>query len=247
MTLANSAERAISLVAENSPAILTALGCAGVVSTAVLAARGGAQAYLILDDEPHDITLIDSFKKTWKVYVPAAAVGAVAVACIIGAHTVSSRRNAALISLYTMSEKAFTRYRDKVIEEAGPNKEQKIRDEIAQDYVSENIGKTEVIFTGNGNVLCMDSLTGRFFESNQESIRRAMNDVNAQCINQGYASQNDFYHALGMPYAEIGETVGWSSDHLMDLTFSSALTPEGKPCLAVGYAKGPRTGFNRVW
>lgn len=253
----NSARK---LVDENSPSILTALGVSGLLSTVVLAVRATPEALrrIDLDDEIRlqdaefvdgaaykPQTIGDKVRIGWRPYVPAAIVGGTTVACIIGANSISSRRNAALISLYTLSERALGEYKEKVVEVLGESKAEKVREAIVSDKL-EAAGPSEVVIFSTGNVLCFDTLTGRYFESNVEKIRKAENDINRQCINDMYASQNDFYRLLGLPQVAIGEELGWTTDNELIVEFTSKLIDD-KPVLALGYRKQPKLGYHKVW
>jgi len=71
--------------------------------------------------------------------------------------------------------------------------------------------------------------------------------VNLLCINEMSASQNDFYRRIGLPCVETGEQVGWNTDHPMELQFSSVLTDDNKPCLAINYYRAPKAGYYKIW
>ena len=94
------------VISKNSPHILTGIGCAGVVSTAVLAVKATPKATIILEKEEEyrerkrlqSLTKMEKVKLTWKCYIPAVVMGATTIGCIIGANTVNMRRNAALAS-----------------------------------------------------------------------------------------------------------------------------------------------------
>ena len=101
----------------------------------------------------------------------------------------------------------------------------------------------EVIIAGNGAVLCYDSLTGRYFNSSVETLRKAQNDINAEAIMNQYASQNDFYRMVDLPLLALGEEAGWRPDNLLELDFSTQLTEDGRPCLVVGYSTAPIRGY----
>ena len=119
------------VISKNSPHILTGIGCAGLLSTAILSAKAAPKALRILEleeeyrEKKHFIpmTRLDKVKLTWKCYIPAGVMGAVSIGCIIGANTVSTRRNAALASMYALTESAFREYKTKVVEEIGKTKE----------------------------------------------------------------------------------------------------------------------------
>ncbi|WP_254556795.1 DUF6353 family protein, partial [Salmonella enterica] len=80
------------------------------------------------------------------------------------------------------------------IETLGEKKEKQIREEIDKDRIKKNpVGKSEVIITGNGKTLCYDHTSGRYFESDMETIKRAVNTINKQMLDEMYVSLNDFY------------------------------------------------------
>jgi hypothetical protein len=71
--------------------------------------------------------------------------------------------------------------------------------------------------------------------------------VNLRVINDMYAPQNDFYSALGLPRITMGDEYGWNTDTSMDIYFTSVLTPEDVPVLAIDYHNLPITNYNKFW
>jgi hypothetical protein len=203
------------VISRNSPAILTGLGCAGVLTTAILTGRATLRASEILKMEAPDEQLpaTEIVKLTWKVFIPPVLVGASSIACIIGANTINTHRNAALAALYSLSETAFREYKEKVVEEIGRNKELKVRDSIAQDRVTTNpVGDRTIIFTGNGEVLCYDALCDRYFKSSAEKIRQQVLELNEDLRNDMWLDLNDLYYAIGLPSTKLGNQVGFDMD-----------------------------------
>lgn len=241
-------------VVDNSPLILTYVAVAGVASTAILAVKATPKALQdLINAQSHadrfdrTLTTKDTIEVAWKHYIPAAASGAITIAAIIGSHSISKRRNAALITVYSLTETALKEYQAKVREQIGDNKEQKVRDAVAKDHImNAPMVNAEVLVTGTGEQLCHDSFTGRYFKSDIEAIRRAQNDINARIINEMYASQNDFYRLIGLPGTTYGEEVGWTTDNMMDLEFSSHLADDGRPCLNIEYHATPVRGFYKI-
>lgn len=235
---------------DNSPSILTAVAVAGVVSSAVLAVKATPQALRNISEAESEhtmpLTYMDKVKLTWTCYIPALSVGVLTIAAVVGANDINMRRNAALVSVFTVTESAFKEYRTKVGETIGENKERKLRDELAQERIDRNpmTGGT-VIISGNGEVDCYDSLSGRYFKSDMESIRKAENDINHQVMHDGYATLNDFYHEIGIPDTEMGKIVGWNSDTLFRLDYSACLSEDNKPCISVDYAVKPTADYYR--
>ena len=232
------------VISRNSPAILTGLGCAGVLTTAILTGRATLRASEILKMEAPDEQLpaAEIVKLTWKVFIPPVLVGASSIACIIGANTINTHRNAALAALYSLSETAFREYKEKVVEEIGRNKELKVRDSIAQDRVTTNpVGDRTIIFTGNGEVLCYDALCDRYFKSSAEKIRQQVLELNEDLRNEMWLDLNDLYYAIGLPSTKLGSQVGFDIDKgYIQVDYTGTLTPEGQPCLSIDMTVYPK-------
>lgn len=233
---------------DNSPSILTAVAVAGVVSSAVLAVKGTPQALRNISEAESEqtdpLSYLDKVRLTWKCYIPALSVGAVTIACVVSANDINLRRNAALVSVFTVTESAFKEYKTKVAETIGQNKEQKIRDEVAQDRVDRTPMSTMFV-SGNGDVDCFDPLSGRYFRSDMESLRKAVNDVNELIINEGYVTLNEFYNCVGLPDNDFGRDVGWNSDKLLDMGYSTVLSEDSKPCISLDYGVQPTAGYHK--
>jgi hypothetical protein len=256
MTLTSFAKGVEKFVQDNSPAILTAIGVVGTVSTAYFTGKASFKAAEIIRDQelamkdgkpifvPMDLR--GKFELTWKLYIPAVGTGAMTIACIICANRIGNRRAAAMAAAYSISERAFTEYKEKVVEKIGANKERAVRDELAQDRVNRNPKtQNEVIISGGGEVLCYDEYSGRYFESSMEEIKKAMNDTNYRILNDGFASLGDFYERLSLPSTKYSEEVGWNTDHPLEIMFSTTMSDDNKPCLAIDYQTVPTRGFNR--
>ena len=178
----------------------------------------------------------DKAKLVWKHYIPAGVSGIFTIGCIAGVSRTSNRRTTAAVTAYSLTEKAFTEYREKVVEQIGKGKEQKIRDEIAQDKVNEFPPCTqEVIITSVGHVLCCELLTHRYFRSDMETLRKAQNDINVKIVNSYYVPLDEFYTLIRMPFTSNSNNFGWDSDKLMGLEFTTAMSESGEPCLAFEY------------
>lgn len=184
-------------------------------------------------------------KLTWECYIPTAAVGLATIACIIGAHNIHLRRNAALASLYSLTESAFKEYQAKVVETIGKNKELKVRDDVTADTIKNNpIGDKQVIFTGKGETLFYDQMSGRYFKGDIEKIRRIQNKINKDLISEDFMSLNDLYYELGLSPIKLGEEMGWHLDHgMLEIRFSAQLTENEEPCIALDYELVPRYAY----
>lgn len=244
MRIASLAGMTRKLIVDNSPTILTAVAVAGVATTAIMAVKATPKAIRILEvaqtNNPVLLTPQEKLRLIAPCYIPSSMVGIATMACIIGANSVHTKRQAALISAYTLTENAFKEYQAKTTEALGKGKEQKVRDDIAQDRVDKiHTPTSEVIITGNGDVLFMDSLSSQFFESTYEKVKRAENELNYKLTHEMYASVNDFYEILGIPHNDLGEELGWKSDELLTIDISATVTKDKKACLVINYSVKP--------
>jgi hypothetical protein len=232
------------IITKNSPHILTGLACTGVVSTVIVAVKKTPEAILILEDESTyrakkhflPLTKLEKAKLTWKCYIPAGIMGVTTIGCIIGANTVNTRRNAALASLYALSESAFREYKTKVVQEIGKNKETKIRDEVVKDHIAKNPSGDNIIVSGSGEVMCYDMLSGRYFMSSHETIRRVFNDLNYELMSEMRLDLNELYYLLNLPQIELGRMVEFNLEKgKIEPIYSTQLDTNGKPCLVIDY------------
>lgn len=232
----------VQMAKANAPEILTILGVSGVITTSYLTGKASFAANEVLavteletaPSENKRERFIERVRHVWPLYIPAGISGVITIGCIIGSSKASAKRTTAAVAAYSLTERAFSEYREKVVEQIGKAKEQKIRDEIAQDSVDKK-PPTQVIYTSFGKVLCCELLTGRYFHSNMEDLRRAQNDVNHKIVNSLYVTLDEFYDHIGLDHTTNSGNLGWDSDRLMELQFSTVLTDKGEPCLAFEY------------
>lgn len=249
--LATIAKDIRKFASKRSPEILTGIGIAGMITTTILAVRATPKALELIEEqkEEESVDELSSFevvKVAWKPYVPAMVTCVVSTACLIGASSVNTKRNAALATAYKLSETALSEYRDKVVETIGEKKERIVRDKVAEERVKKNpVSKNEVIITGNGKTLCFDPISGRYFMCSIETIKKAENTLNKQMLHDisGYVSLNEFYDELGLDHTSVGDDLGWNTDQLIDINFSSQLNDNGEPSVVLDYLVAPKYDY----
>lgn len=238
------------LAIDNSPVLLTAIGVAGTVGTAILTHRAATKAERLIVDRGVPVVSgnyrKDTLRFVWKFYIPPVVSGTVTVGAVVLANRIGTKRAAALAAAYTISEKAYNEYRDKVIEKIGENEERKVRTEIVEDRVRRTPpSEGNVLMVGEGDHLFMEMYTGRYFRSSMETVRRAVNDINYQINTEGYASISDFYQRIGLANTAVSDEMGWTSDKLMDVEFTAVLSEDGQPCVAINFMTGPVRDYTR--
>lgn len=240
-------------VTKHSPEILTGLGIAGMITTTILAVKATPKALDLINDRKYELETeklppTEVVKTAWKCYIPAAVTCATSTACLIGASSVHLKRNAALATAYKLSESAISEYKDAVIDKIGEKKEQTIRDKVAEEKMKKNpVSSSEVFITEKGNTLCYDTISGRYFKSDIDRIKRAENAINKQLLDEMYVSLNDLYDELDLDHTKLGDELGWKiDDGLVELYFSSQLADDGTPCVVMDFTRAPKYNFSKL-
>ena len=243
-------------MSKHSPEILTGFGIAGMIATTVIAVKETPKALKLIEaekerlelSEEDNLTPIEVIKVAWKPYIPAIAICAASVSCLIWSSSANLRRNAALATAYKLSENAFAEYKEKVVETIGEKKEKVIRDKVAQEQVNKNpVSKNEVFITEKGNTLCLDMLSKRYFKSDIDLIKKAENTINNRLLHEMYVSLNDFYELIGLSSSKLGDDLGWNIENgMLELDFSASISEEDKPCIVLDYNIAPQYNYYKI-
>lgn len=254
LSLKNMTSDVKSAMVKNAPGILVGVGIVGMAGTTILAVKATPKAMMLIETkkrelEVESLTPVETVKTTWKCYIPAAVTGVMSTACLIGASSVSARRNAALATAYNLTRVALTDYKDAVVETIGEKKEQVVRDAVAKKKVERDpVQNTEVVVTERGTTLCYDAVFGRYFRSDIDTIKRAVNELNRSIVSSMYASLNEFYDEIGLPPIEIGDKLGWNiDDGQIEVDFSSQLASDNTPCLVISFNVAPDYGYSKFY
>ncbi len=256
---------------KNMPSILTGLGIAGMATTVVIACKETPKAVELIeakkkekevlakantDDDSEekvaeigDLTPWEAFCEGAKVYWPVAVMFATSAACLIFANKVNLKRNAALIAAFKMSENKFEDYKEEVQKMISKPKEEKIKVDMAEKKMAANPPDlTKIIIDSDKDVLCYDSLSGRYFKSNTGDILRVEALLNRRMINEACVTLNDMYEEfrnIGVDLEDIavGDDLGWHMDSLSDTVIfdltNAKVTNDGLPCIYLEYNVRP--------
>lgn len=173
------------------------------------------------EDYKKDVVLLHVRTATQigKLYWLAGAVGVVSIAAIVGGHVQLTKRNAALAAGYASLQMAYQKYRDRVIEEFGEEKDAEFRRprEIVTEVKDAETGEVreETILDPNGL-----SLHARFFDEsnvhwtkepgyNQVFVQNQERFANDLLRTRGHVFLNEVYDALGMERTQAGAVMGW--------------------------------------
>jgi len=267
--LSEVTKKGAKLLEENSSVLLTAGGVIGTITTGVLAGRGGFKAARIIDEAKeemandlnrrHDGSEIEKivFAKDVSLptsemakilaphIIPPVLTGSLTIGAIIFAHRLNAQKITALVAAYGLADKRLDEYKAKVSEHLTGPKKEKLETEIAQDRVNTTPGHDRVIIVeGDGDVLCFDEPTGRYFKSSPEKIKRAVNATNAEILRHGGAPASYFYDELELPPTSWSNELGWSRGEQVELAFNYVRDPNERPCLSIDFKKMPSEEWN---
>lgn len=258
----------VKYLSKNSPTILTGCAIAGAFVAVGLAVKATKPALehikeekiahrdrIIIKDgderEDYDLTEeeieaihlkpLEVVSAVWKDYLPTAIVLGGTTACIIGAHSISAKRTAAMAALYTMSETALKDYKDKAQEIVGKKKAGEITDAAAEEALKRNpyAAATAGFTCKPGDVPCFDLETGRYWPCNYDKLTAARDRLKARIYAGERITVNDFYYEVGLNGVHHGDDRGWCVENEIEIDLTSSLTSEGVPVLAVGFHNPP--------
>ena len=249
-------EKGVKFADEHQREIMLGGAIAGTVVTAVLSWKAGIKADKVLADQKRTMEFIEetaqsqdlteeelkakrkeitleTVKKMAPIVTPPALAAAGTIISVVAGYKVASTQIATLSALYSMSEKALADQLEKTKEIVGPKKAQDIADAITDKKVKETkIDKNTIINTGKGTTLCLDDMSGRYFYSSAEEIKKACNHINKRMMDEYYISLNELYDELGLPEITLGEDVGFNIDdglididHILGATLHNNETP----------------------
>lgn len=236
----------------HGPEILISMGVVGMATSTVLAVRATPKALQLLEDKKYELnddylTGKEIVQAAWKPYVPATVLGILSAGCIVAGTATNVKRNAALATMYAISENTIREYQRKTEQIVGKDKAAEIRKEVNKARVNERpvVVSTDdsqyLIKTGYGDTIIFDSLSGRYFKSSMNSIEKAVNKINRDMLSDHYATLNDFYSELNIPTIDAGNMIGWEVDNeMIDITFDSDVAESGLPYLVLTYHNRPR-------
>lgn len=250
MNLSKGLNTARSIITANSPVLLVGTAVAGVVSTGVLAARGGYKARGIIDEAEgryreipveQELTTVEKAQLTWPHYAVPAVTGASTIASVVGVHTIHTKRHAALAGLYAVTSGKLDDYRDKAEEFLGSKKTQALNDALGQKAVDKNpIENHEVIVVEGGSELMYDDWSGRYFMGSVPIVEKAIYEVNLQLAEGAEASLNDYYDHVGLTPLPMGLSFGWSAGSKIEPRFGSVTTTDGRAAVSMSFRDEPK-------
>ena len=261
--LTTKASRSVLVVKKFSPEILVGVGIVGLIGSTVMACNATLKVDAVLSvakekkakidkasatmnadvysekDRQKDllITYVQTGADFAKLYGPAVLLGGVSIACILGSYNIMRKRNIAVVAAYKVLKDGFDKYRERVVEDLGTEKDLEYRHGTKMEKVEETVTDPE---TGKKKKVKKDVATydsnhvsqyARFFdescpqwsktpEYNLLFLKTQQNYANDLLHARGHLFLNEVYDMLGMKHTQEGSVTGWvlseSSDNFVD-------------------------------
>lgn len=162
------------------------------------------------------------FAKVVRLYLPSVALGVAAVACLTSSHNQLTRRNAGLSAALAATERAMERYRSRIREEYGEEKELELwRDERTEtrpvlDDEGRETKSTKKVKVGGGRSPYA-RIWGRDTSSewnpepayNVAKLRVVQEWGTLRIAQKGHLFLNEIFDELGIERTPEGAVVGW--------------------------------------
>lgn len=234
----------------NSATILTCVGAAGVVATAILTAKATPKALALLEEAKEekgdDLTKLEVVKVATPAYIRPIIIGAATVTCIFGANILNKRQQAAIMSAYALLDRSYKDYREKVEELYGEEVDTHIKKEVVKGKLTGQefeLAEDEELF--------YDYFGGRYFTSTKAKVQRAEYNLNRTIVQREYAYLNEFYEDLDLEPLEGGWDLGWSRgmnlatawQEWMDFNHEKVVTDDDLECTIVSFYIEPQLDF----
>ena len=216
------------------------VGIGGVVGGTVLACKATRKLDPIIEDhnktveeihEKHEETesrdLAKAYIKTGveltKLYLPSGLVLIGSVGCIVGSHTILSRRNVALGAAYAALDSGFKEYRKNIIEKYGETADIEAKYSVKAKKSKDEEGNPTVHYELTEKTRRDPSVYAKIFdetnpywddsaEYNKMFLLKQQDYCNEQLKANGRLFLNDVYKVLGFTETKAGQVVGWIYD-----------------------------------
>lgn len=222
-------KKARNLLHRNASDLLLVGGVGCILGGGALAIRRTPKAVKLLEENKEKEKL-DKVKVVAPLFVPAVGLVVVGITQIICARNITKNKLAAITTAYTISDKAYKTYRDKVKEMVEPEKYEDIQKEIVRETVNKNPANKENINISGDKVLIYDNSSDRYFEGTLNEIEKAINTLNKRMRTNMTISLNEFYNEIGLNRTKTGEYLGWHIDKdEIEIYTGSGIADDGRP------------------
>lgn len=240
------------------PTILTGIGIAGFIGTAVMAAREAPKAETAIKKEQKektirvrgevnyqnelvDLTPFETVKVTAGYYWPSIALGTASTVCILSAHKIDLTRLASVTAAYQLSKGELKELKNKIVQTDGKDKLKEYEKGVHNDSLG-SVPPTEIYNTGKGTTVFYDPTSGQLFYHDIWHVERALMRMLDACKNEGRYSLEELRSDLDLPRNSLQGDYEFNyelvkditNDNIHDLFEYHAINPDSgdsRPCI----------------
>lgn len=245
---------------QHGPEIMSGLTVIGFGATIFSCARSSIKAIDLIREEENKLawehlegeserttlTNAERLKLVWPILVTPTLLATTTIACILLTHRVNANRTAAATAAYALADRAYSEYKDVVFSKKGEEFAKDIKEEVVRRQASSESRPDpgNVFTTGDGMVLTKDSVSGRYFYSSVDAIKRAENEVNKRLYQETFISLSEFYGLINLDETNISDNLGWDATSPLDIFYTTQMTADDKPCVYLMYEVHPLQYLN---
>lgn len=200
---------------ENRSLLLSGGAVLGLGASIFFTATGQMKADAILAEKNgEELNGKEKFKATWKCYIPAAISGGLTLFCIVTSQYISRKEIAGLVATVGVLTANRDQLEKAIKEKYGEDALVEIREKIMPYKKPDGVYKKDgdkfpAELTGNGDLLCYEGYSGRWFRSSEEAVKEAEEEYNRRFKEGEYLSFNDLYELLGIEHSHFGWQFGY--------------------------------------
>ena len=214
----------------------------GVAVTCYFVAKETPEAKKNLEELDEESGTLEKAKTAVKSYKKSIASALVTEGMIFGSNFANKKEIAALTA-FGMSQIGKRAEVEKATKDILGDKSGEVQKKIVETKLHQPEVLETAIYTGHGNVLCYEPLTGHFFYASQNYILNEALSLDKDSASYGYEdiTLNDWLDALHLPECLLGENCGWAYNpdgNSVDIGFDSGVV-EGLPYLSIRYKDLP--------
>lgn len=215
------------------PSILTGIGIAGFIGTAVLAAQEAPKAESAIRKEEREKTIRvrgeinyenelvkltpwETVKVTAGYYWPSVALGSASTICILSAHKIDLTRLASVTAAYQLSKGELKDLKKKIIQTDGEEKLKEYEKGAHRDILMAN-PPTDIYNTGHGTTIFYDPTSGRPFYSDIWYVEKALRTMVRTCKDEGTYGLSELRDDLDLPKNDTQDDFQFTYETIRDI------------------------------
>lgn len=234
----------------NSSTILTVVGSAGVIVTAIMSARDTLKARKRIQYQrgyqDKEFNIKEKIKIAASCYIPTVISGVSTILCICGANKINKNVQKSLTSAYVLLDQSYKEYKNSVRDIYGEDGVMK----VTQNIVDKRREESSILEQPDGEILVFELFDMRFFNSSLSSLESIEEAANEILSRHGYLSLNDLHAMLNLGPTDTGNMLGWSIDagkrngyERIEIQLTKTTRADGMECYILDFADGPTADY----